>query len=160
MPFTAMIIRMQTDSYPKQRQAKPAHLTWRLLALIYDAVIAIALLMLTSALILYVNKGTPTQTGSLGSYLELWVFWLVLGIYAVCSWRCGGQTLGMRPWHLFVLNKQGKNASWQQLCVRYFIVSLSAGLALLWSLFHAERRGLHDLLSGTYFVRLQTSKLS
>src|SRR5690606_16819872 len=33
----------------------------------------------------------------LGLYTRLW---LVTGLYYALSWRCGGQTLGMRPWRV------------------------------------------------------------
>jgi uncharacterized RDD family membrane protein YckC len=153
-----MIIRMQTDTTQSKPNAAPAFLAWRLLALVYDAVIAIALLMLTSGLILLLNQGEAIQPGSALAYLEFFVFWAVLGVYAVCSWRYGGQTLGMRPWRLFVLDAQGKNASWRQLILRYVLASSSGGIVLLWSLFETERRGLHDLASNTYFVRLNATK--
>lgn len=149
---------MQTDTQQSKPTATPAFLAWRILALVYDAVIAIALLMLSSGLILLLNQGKPIDPGSALAYLEFFVFWAVLGLYAVCSWRFGGQTLGMRPWRLFVVDAQGKNASWWQLILRYVLASLSGGLVLLWSLIEPEKRGLHDLASSTYFVRLNATK--
>jgi len=153
-----MIIRMTDTSSKLKLSATPAFLAWRLLALIYDIVIAMALLMLTSGLMLLIHQGKPVEPGSVFSYFEFFVFWLVLGVYAVCSWRYGGQTLGMRPWRLYVLDTQGKSASWRQLILRYVLASSSAGLVLLWSLINPEKRGLHDLASETYFVRLNTTK--
>ncbi len=153
-----MIIRMPKDAPKTKLTAAPSFLAWRLLALVYDAVIAIALLMLSSGLMLLINQGEPILPGSAFAYLEFLVFWLVLGVYAVCSWRYGGQTLGMRPWRLFVVDAQGRNATWRQLMLRYVLASCSGGLVLLWSLFEAEKRGLHDLASQTYFVRLISAK--
>lgn len=158
MLFTAMIIRMPINSQYTKPNATPAFLAWRLLALMYDAVIAMALLMLSSGLMLLINHGTPAEPGSVFAYVEFFIFWFVLGLYAVCSWRYGGQTLGMRPWRLFVLDAQGKNASWRQLILRYVLASSSGGLVLLWSLIEPEKRGLHDLASNTYFVRLNVTK--
>ena len=158
MLFTAMIIRMPINSQYTKPNARPAFLAWRLLALMYDAVIAMALLMLSSGLMLLINHGTPAEPGSVFAYVEFFIFWFVLGLYAVCSWRYGGQTLGMRPWRLFVLDAQGKNASWRQLILRYVLASSSGGLVLLWSLIEPEKRGLHDLASNTYFVRLNVTK--
>ena len=155
-----MIMRMDMNEKNAQRLASPAHLGWRLLALLYDTVIAIALLMISSALILYLNHGQPVLAGSLLAYMTLTVFWLVIGAYAVLSWRFGGQTLGMRPWLLKIVNEDGNNAAYRLLCLRYAIASLSFGLAMLWCLFDKDRRGAHDLLSGTWFVRLQPVKAS
>lgn len=153
-----MIFRMHTDTPASKPNATPAFLAWRFLALMYDAVIALALLMLCSGLILLLKQGMPVEPGSVLAYLEFIVFWAVLGVYAVCSWRFGGQTLGMRPWQLFVLDAQGKNATWRQLILRYVLASFSGGLVLLWSLIEPEKRGLHDLASNTYFVRLNSTK--
>src|SRR3546814_17431688 len=50
----------------------------------------------------------------------LWITcWLLSGLYAVVSWRRGGQTLGMRPWRLVVVGADGSAPSWRALCVRY-----------------------------------------
>ncbi len=65
--------------------------------------------------------------------------------------------MGMRPWRLMVLNTEGKNASLKMLFLRYAIASLSGGLVLLWCLFDAQKRGLHDIASGTLMVRKEAS---
>src|SRR3546814_4829974 len=52
----------------------------------------------------------------------LWITcWLLSGLYAVVSWRRGGQTLGMRPWRLAVVGADGSVTSWRALCVRYAV---------------------------------------
>ena len=151
-------MRMDVNEKNVKRAASPAHLGWRLVALLYDAVIAIALLMVISGLLVWLNHGQPALPGSLLAYITLAVFWLALGAYAVISWRFGGQTLGMRPWMLKVLNADGKNASWRALCLRYAVSSLSCGATMLWCLVDKDRRGGHDLLAGTWLVRLQPAK--
>lgn len=141
--------------------AYPAHLGWRLLAITYDALPMIPLLLICSSIVLLVRGGKPIEPNSLLDYLQfifLWlVNWVVVGAYAVVSWHRGGQTMGMRPWRLLVVNQQGKCADLKALCLRYAVVSLSGGLALLWCLFDARKRGLHDIASGTLIVRKQPS---
>lgn len=61
--------------------------------------------------------------------------------------------MGMRPWRLLVVTKDGANASIKSLCLRYAIASLSGGLVLLWCLFDSQKRGLHDIATGTLMVR-------
>ena len=61
--------------------------------------------------------------------------------------------MGMRPWRLLVVSKDGANASIKALCLRYAIASLSGGLVLLWCLFDSQKRGLHDIAAGTLIVR-------
>ena len=135
--------------------AQPAALGWRLLALTYDCLPMIPLVMITSAVFLWMNDGrTVEQSPSLG-VLELVAMWLLAGAYFTASWRRGGQTVGMRPWRLMVLAADGKPARWGALWLRYLVAWLTPVICLLWTLVDAERRGLHDLAAGTMFVRLQ-----
>ena len=151
-----MIIRMNTDKNDGKPTATPAHLGWRLLAMVYDAVIALALLFAVSALSLAIMPGhNPVTPGSAASYGVFAAIWLVFGLYATLSWHVGGQTIGMKPWRLNVLSAQGLRPGWRALGIRYAVASLTLGAALLWSLFDRDRRGLHDIAAGTLFVRLQ-----
>lgn len=151
-----MIIRMNPDIPDTKPTATPAHLGWRLLAMVYDAVIALALLFVISALSLAVMPGhKPVTPGSAASYGVFVAIWVVFGLYATLSWRLGGQTIGMKPWRLKVLTANGLRPGWRALCIRYAVASLTLGAALLWSVFDRERRGLHDIAAGTVFVRLQ-----
>lgn len=136
--------------------ATPAALPWRLLAAVYDALPVLALWMLASALALVLHGNRPFAPWSAGQ-LALWALcWLVTGLYAVLSWRRGGQTLGMRPWRLRVVDDHGAAASARALWLRYAVATLSlaaAGLGFLWSLIDRERRTWHDIASHTRLVR-------
>ena len=137
--------------------ARPAHLGWRLLALLYDFFPALALWFATSLAVYLLRGKVPVRPDSLAAYAELVVLWLLTGAYAVISWRRGGQTIGMRPWRLKVVAADGRPASWRALCLRYAVSTVSTlafGLGLLWCLVDRERRGWHDLAAGTRFVRL------
>ena len=138
--------------------ALPAHLGWRLLALVYDTLPNVALWFAVSGVALAVVPGhTAFAPLSLGQF-ALWVLcWGISGAYAVVSWRSIGQTLGMRPWRLKVLATDGRVAGTRALCLRYAVatVSLAAGgLGFAWSLVDRERRTWHDIASGTVLVRL------
>lgn len=138
--------------------AYPAGLGWRLLALIYDLFPALVIWMLLSAAALLI---TPSHSHfapwSLGQWLLWLACWLGTGLYAVESWARGGQTMGMRPWRLKVVDGDGRTPARKLLWKRYAVVSVSAGLAMLWCLFGAEKRGLHDRLTGTWLVRVQAA---
>ena len=145
---------MNTHTASTQRDsAYPAHLGWRILAIIYDALPCAALLFVSSVVLLALHGGKPATPGTVWAFVTILVYWLVVACYAVISWRRGGQTMGMRPWRLMVLNEDGKNASFKALILRYAIASLSGGLVLLWCLFDPQKRGLHDIASGTLLVR-------
>lgn len=146
-----MLWRMTDSARPAAHSAHPG---WRLLALLYDGVIAIALLMAASAALLLLRGGVPVEPGSWPAFAEFIALWAVLGAYAVLSWRFGGQTAGMRPWRLRVVDADGGAPGWRALLLRYAIASLSLGLVLAWGFIDRQGRGLHDLAAGTQVVRL------
>jgi uncharacterized RDD family membrane protein YckC len=153
-------MHMNTNATPTPRQsAYPANLGWRILAIIYDGLPLIAILFFSSILLLIVHGGKPATPGTVWSFFAALVYWSIVGCYAVISWHRGGQTMGMRPWRLMVVKQDGKSAGLKSLCLRYAIASLSGGLVLLWCLVDRQKRGLHDIASGTLMVRKQASEV-
>jgi uncharacterized RDD family membrane protein YckC len=137
---------------------RPAALGWRLLAMLYDLLPALAIWFATAALVLLLRAGVPVAPGSLGAWIELALMLLAGFGYYGTSWRRGGQTLGMRAWRLRLLRADGGQPGWRALLLRYLVAGLSIGalgLGVLWSLFDRERRSWHDLASGTVLVRLE-----
>ncbi len=137
--------------------ATPAHLGWRLLAIVYDLLPLIAIWFATS-LAVYLARGRhEVRPESLAARLELLLLWAVTGAYFVASWSRIGATLGMRAWRLKVLTADGRAPTLRALCLRYTVATaslLAVGLGFAWSLIDAERRAWHDLASGTRFVRM------
>lgn len=138
---------------PARPVAIPAALGWRLLALVYDLLPVIPLLLIASALMVGLRGGRTVEQAPAWAALQFGLFWLVVGGYFVISWHRGGQTMGMRPWRLQLLARDGTPASWRALWLRYLVASLTPGLCLAWSLVDGERRGLHDIAAGTQLVR-------
>ncbi len=139
--------------------AQPAHLGWRLLAMVYDLFPVIALCMLISGLELLVAHGRTSDQFNVyvGFLISVVPAWLVTGTYFVLSWRRGGATIGMRPWRLKVLAADGRPATLRALWLRYAVATLSllaVGLGFVWALFDGERRCWHDMAAGTRFVRM------
>lgn len=126
--------------------------------MIYDSLPLIAILFFSSIILLLVHGGKPAIPGTAWSFVTILVYWSIVGCYAVFSWHRGGQTMGMRPWRLMVVNKEGKSAGLKSLSLRYLIASLSGGLVLLWCLVDRQKRGVHDIASGTLMVRKQASE--
>jgi uncharacterized RDD family membrane protein YckC len=137
--------------------AVPAHVGWRLLALLYDMLPIIPLLFIISGLFLWLNGGHTVEGRPLLQWLDLLASWLLVGAYFVLSWRRGGQTIGMRPWRLRVVAADGAPPATSALWRRYLIATATLGLGLAWALFDRERRSLYDIAAGTAFVRLQPS---
>ena len=138
--------------------ATPAHLGWRLLAIVYDLLPLMALWFATSGIeLLLANGRTSDELGDWARALVLLLSWAVTGAYMVVSWWRVGGTLGMRAWRLKVLAADGRAPSLRALCVRYVVATVSLlalGIGFAWSLVDAERRTWHDLASGTRFVRM------
>ena len=142
----------------------PALIGWRLLALLYDAFPVVALWMLASTAFTlgYTFLGDHPARDNIAPFSALqWLLWLccwvITGLYAVLSWRRGGQTLGMRPWRLRLLGRTGATPSWQALCTRYVVATVSlllAGLGFWWAWIDRDGLTWHDRASATRLVRL------
>lgn len=144
------------DASPAPTQARRAALIgWRWLALLYDFFPALGLWFVVGALAVQVNGGEPVYGDTVAGWLELLALWLVTGVYAVLSWRRGGQTLGMRPWRLRVV-ADGEVPTWRALLIRYGVGTVSlllAGLGFWWAWIDRERLTWHDRVSGTRMRR-------
>ena len=148
-------MRMNDAATSTKSSARPARLGWRILALVYDSLPMIPLVMLTSFAFLSLHGGRTVEDSPAFALLQLLTMWGLVGLYFVLSWRRGGQTMGMRPWRLRVLAGDGLPAQSSALWLRYLVATLTPGLCLLWCLIDSERRGLHDLASGTVLVRME-----
>ena len=151
---------------PHPPPASPrAHIPWRLLALFYDLWPALALWFLTAVPFMLVDAAIH---GDVRHNIEpfspmQWLLWLtcwgVAGLYATVSWRRGGQTLGMRPWRLRLVNAEDPDlpAPWRALWLRYLVGTLSllaAGLGFFWAWVDRDRLTWHDRASNTRLVRV------
>lgn len=136
-------------------QRFPTLLGWRLLALLYDFFPVLALWFITAGLFTLVH-GDAVRGGWLG-LLEFAALWLVAGLYAVLSWRHGGQTIGMRAWRLRATDPAGQPATSATLWLRFAFGSVSllaAGLGFCWAWLDRGGLTLHDRVSKTRITRL------
>jgi len=137
--------------------ATPASLGIRLLAGLYDLLPLLGVWFLAGVLALAVTGGA-LDWHQVGHKLLVQGFELALGGgYFVISWLRGGQTLGMRAWHLRVVNADGGPLSPTQALLRVTVafVSIAAlGLGFVWALFDPRGRTWHDLAAATRVVRL------
>jgi uncharacterized RDD family membrane protein YckC len=131
----------------------------RLGAMLYDGLLLVALWFAATALLLAVSGGHLADPDR-----PLWLLYtqrasllLVALTFFAGFWTHGGQTLGMRAWHIKLISTSGgpvnrKQALWR---IAAAIPSVGAfGLGLFWMLFDPERCALHDRLSGTRLVLL------
>jgi uncharacterized RDD family membrane protein YckC len=131
----------------------PAGLGRRLLAIIYDAVIVLGLLILATAVVMPFSATQPVAMQD--PLFTAWLF-CVWFFYLCWCWR-KGMTLGMRAWKLRLVTATGEPLPVLR-CVLRFIISLAGlaalGAGYLWSLADSRRRCWHDMAAGTQLVRV------
>jgi uncharacterized RDD family membrane protein YckC len=139
---------------------EPAPLLRRLAALVYDALLLLALLFVFTLLVILmrggreVGAGTPWFGGSIVAIALL---------FCAGFWTRGGQTLGMRAWRIRVVAANGGTISWPRAAARFFagwLAALPAGLGYWWAWIDRERCCWHDRLSGTRVIRVPPSTSS
>lgn len=142
---------------PAPAISTPAHLGWRLLAMLYDSLPLAALWIAVGALSLLLHAGVPVVPWSLLFWLQVLALWTVSGVYLVMSWQRGGQTLGMRPWRLRLFASDKRPLTIGRLWLRYGLATLSlvTGVGMLWSLFDRQRRCWHDIGARTHVLRIR-----
>lgn len=132
----------------------PAGFVRRLLAIVYDLILLLAVLYVAMGALLLITAGAANQPGSpwLSAYLLLVSF-----IFYGWFWIKGGQTLGLRSWRLRVEEGDGRPLTWGVAMLRFslgLLTCLPLGIGFLWMLLDRERRTLYDRLSGTRVVLL------
>src|SRR5690606_22043764 len=103
---------------PTSTAAEPAALLWRLLAMVYDSLPVVALWILFSFFVV-ILRGAPIPPWSGAFWVQNAALLALTGAYAVGSWARGGQTLGMRPWRLRVVDASGGPAGTAALLTRF-----------------------------------------
>lgn len=138
----------------------PAGLFRRFAAMVYDAFLIFAMLMLVAAPLVIWNGGPITHDGTLWGELKSTAFfayllgWIFL-FYGWC-WTRGGQTLGMSAWKIRVTGEQDQALIWRQVLIR--LASAGLGLINFSALLYKDRRGWHERLSGTRTVHIPASR--
>lgn len=146
---------------------RPAPPWRRLLALVYELLVVLAIMLVTVMLLTL-------------AHLDPHAWWyrllllLVVEAYFVASWVRGGQSLGMRAWRLYLRTADGGTPDLARALLRFVIVAapimlLALGLVadirvamaapfVAWALdlavaaFDRRRRALHDILAGTWIA--------
>jgi uncharacterized RDD family membrane protein YckC len=116
----------------------------RLLVMLYDALVILALMMLATGLVLLVHPVTLTAGRDFCYTLYLLTVWF---LYLAWCWQHGGLTLGMRAWRVQLITDSAKSMGWVQSALRFgasFVSALPLGAGYLWSLFDPDSRTWHD----------------
>jgi uncharacterized RDD family membrane protein YckC len=163
---------------PHAPASLPCPLWRRLASLVYDLLAVVAIVMVVGLLCQLATGGQVVATGA-HAVIAWWyqpLQGMVVGAYFVVSWLRGGQTLGMRPWHIRVVGADGGSVTSGQALRRVVVAALpllllglapwlglrGAAWAVLigWALCFApalvdsRRRALHDIAGGTEVRRI------
>lgn len=98
---------------------------------------------------------------TIGSVLTCLTAIIVSFLFYGWFWTHGGQTLGMRAWHLYLIKPDGKFIDWRLAFKRYWLAILSwtcLGLGFLWIMVSPSKRAWHDSLTGTQIVHSRSPK--
>ena len=128
---------------------RPVGLPRRLAAAAYDAFLLFAVLFVATAILLPFTGG---QAVAPENAMYLLYLLAVSFLYFGWFWTHGGQTLGMRAWHIRVGAVHGGTVPWRLAALRFLAALLSwgaCGVGFLWAALDAERRSWHDRLSRT-----------
>ncbi|MDG2088075.1 MAG: RDD family protein [Arenicellaceae bacterium] len=128
----------------------------RIIIMVYDGLLLAALVMLFFVPFLAVpDTWESTLPGKL--FKQLYLVSISYGFF-VSFWCKGGQTLGMKSWHLRLVDTDGNPVSFKAANIRYVSAILSwalLGIGYLWILVDKDNLTLHDKLSGTRIVVLK-----
>lgn len=139
--------------------ATPPALWRHLLAMVYDSLLVIPLLMVVTGLWVAILGPTDDIDRPAVPALVLWASWFVVTVLFLGTfWRRGGQTLGMQAWRIkLVCDEASAQPSWRACALRTAGGAVSMGclgLGFLWSFVDRDRRYWHDRWSGTHLEML------
>jgi uncharacterized RDD family membrane protein YckC len=131
----------------------------RLAALLYDAVLLAALLVIFTSGAVFLNHGVALERRTAGAWFYLYQAGLigVVAAYYLINWIRSGPTLGMRAWRLRTVTESGRPLGWKSAALRLSVGALAwapAALGVLWLYADPEHLALHDRLSRTRVVHL------
>jgi uncharacterized RDD family membrane protein YckC len=134
----------------------------RVAALVYDAFLLAALLMIFTGGALFFTHGAAIVPATAGAWVYVYRAGLVLVIagYYVLNWMRSGQTLGMRAWRIRAVTASGGALSVQPAILRVCFGLLAwapAALGVLWLYLDPDHLALHDRFSKTRIIRLARS---
>ncbi len=132
------------NSYPSLKR--------RLGAITYDWLLCLACVFIFTGIIVTLNKGlaiSPSQKPFYTAGLLLLVIHYFVGF-----WWHGGQTPGMKVWHLRLVSDVNPPQK-SSLYIRLFSVIGTAGLSLLTALGNKNRICFHDKISKTHLIFAQ-----
>jgi len=132
---------------------KNARLRNRILAIIYDSLIAFFITVIIIMILQFaISQGKEISADSY-IMLALKNFWVLISFfYFGYYWTKRGQTPGMKVWKIKAITNEGGLMTWGGALKRYVFALL--GIGLLWIIIDKDRLALQDKLSGTRLINV------
>ena len=137
----------KTDFYNKQ-----SSMLKHLAAIFYDSLLLFSLFFLATMVLVYFTGFESIESNNISYDFYLL---LIAYLYFVCHWVNGGQTLGMRAWHIKLIKQENGPLRWRDATVRFCLALfslISFGLGFTWAFFDKERLTFHDRYSNTRLI--------
>lgn len=125
----------------------------RALALVYEALLLIAVVFIGALPFVMLTHGT--DRGIARPLFQAYLAALT-GLYFAWQWRHGGQTLALRTWRMRIVTRGGASLSWARALRRFAFAlpgTLLLGAGFLWALVDRDGLFLHDRLAGTKIIK-------
>jgi len=129
------------------------NLNRRIAAMLYDALLVLALLFMATLPFIALRGGEPVEADE--NFLYQGVLALVIYVFFVGFWTRSGRTLGMQSWRLQLESMDGQPPTLAVSTLRFFAAILSwlpLGLGFLWQLWDKDKLTWHDRISKTHIV--------
>jgi uncharacterized RDD family membrane protein YckC len=120
----------------------------RLAAMLYEALLLIAVAFFAGSLFLFASGGHDATSGWYRMALQVTLA-LTFAAYFLWCWLRGGQTLPMKAWKIRVV---GITPTKALLRLIYALLFVPTGISVIWSFIDREKQFLHDRLAGTRLV--------
>lgn len=141
-------------------EKRPSGLGRRIAAILYDALLVLALLVLVTVPFYFVGGGGEADIYNDNPFHQ--AMWFVVPfVFFVGFWSTKGRTLGMQSWGLQLEDEDGRVPGPGRASIRFVAAILSTacvGIGFLWQLVDRDKLTWHDRLSGTRLVHYPRRK--
>lgn len=127
----------------------------RLLSLVYEALLLIAVVLLAGGVAAALTQIVGTVSARFLTQI------IVAGVcpgYFVWQWHRGGQTLPMKTWRMRLETADGTRVAVSRALLRAALATMGyllLGISVLWAFVDSDRQFLHDRLAGTRLVKTE-----
>ena len=128
----------------------------RIFALVYDSLLIVAIVLVLSLLLVFVNEGYP-ESGSIVSFIQFFILVFAGPTFYTYFWITNkGQTTGMQAWKIKLVTKDGTELTKQKTMLRCLISTISFacfGLGYFWILYDKDNLSWSDILTKTKVIK-------